>query len=219
MNAYLINLQTRPDRLTKALAQCEQAGIKPTVFEATNGRTLPLPTGWRDGPGAYGCSLSHRGVLRHCIEQKHEVALILEDDVTFVDGYGPKFWNMMFHVPDNWDAIMLGGQHIKEPQHVNEHVVRAVRVARTHAYLIRLSYMPTLLNIWNTEMGHVDHTWRNHMTDAGVNVYCPVKWLAGQAAGHSDINGRDLPERYWHAERPKLVVRGGQRIMVRRAGQ
>lgn len=205
--AFLLNLKRRPDRLKTALAECERAGIRPTVIEAFDGRALPLPKNWKDGPGAYGCSLSHRAVMARIIQEGIPKALILEDDVTFVADFATKFNEFMAHVPPGWSAVMLGGQHIREASPVNDHVMRCNYTARTHAYIVRRDYAATLYGLWESDPRHVDHVWRDHMCDPGVNVYCPTHWLCGQAKGKSDINSKTWDTRFWEPKPLRPIKR------------
>lgn len=192
----LINLRRRPDRLASALAQCEKASIKPTVFPAIDGHALPLPELWKDGSGAYGCLESHRRVLERCILDGVNSVMVLEDDATLVPDFSTKLAELLAVLPSDWDAVFLGGQHITPPIQTDvPGIVRAVNCHRTHAYLVRGEYMRKLYQVWSTERGHCDHIWGRHQEQ--YQVFAPLKWMASQAAGVSNINGRTLPERSW----------------------
>lgn len=197
MISYLISLARRPDRRANALKECAKAGITPTVFDAIDGRTLPIPPGWGGGmAGAYGCNRSHCHLLR---QSGTDPVMMLEDDVTFIPNFQERFDLLMGNLPDDWDAVFLGGGHSSPPYRVNEHVCRAVAVQRTHSYMLRGDYIQTLLNLWEREPGHIDQVWARHQGEA--KIYCPIRWLAGQTESRSDIDGRHHGNRWWGAKR------------------
>lgn len=206
-NPVLINLKRRPDRLTAALAEFARIGVSPRVVTAVDGHALPLPDAWKAaGAGAYGCSLSHRRVLEDAIAAGQTEIAVFEDDVTFVPDFAERFAEFMEKVPSDWDMIFLGGQHMQQPDDLDNGVLLCNQVHRTHAYIVRGECLKELYGLWAAVPGHVDHVWGKHQRS--WNVYAPSTWLCGQSASKSDINGRELPERYWQPKKRSLKRRG-----------
>lgn len=201
---YLINLKRRPDRLSEALTEMERAGIKPVVFEAVDGTKLPVPQGWKDGGGAYGCLESHKRVLESAILDGLDCVAVFEDDIVFAEDYQDKLAALFRRLPRDWDCVFIGGQHRKTPRPVKEGVVRCVDCHRTHGYVVRGEYIKRLYNIWSSNKGHADHIWGRYQQEA--KVYAVEPWLCGQGASRSDINGRSQGERWWdRTGTPRLV--------------
>lgn len=208
--AFLITLARRPERRAFALAECDRAGIVPTVFDAVDGRALPLPIGWDAGAGAYGCLESHRRCIERAILSGASSVLLLEDDVKFVPDFGAKLAAFMRAVPEDWDAVYLGGQMMTAPTEVVPGVLRAGGldgIHRTHARILRGPYMKKVYQWFSSYGGHCDHIEGRHHKDHAV--YAPDPWLAVQAveAGASDINGRTPnADRAWT---PKSIIKTG----------
>lgn len=98
MQAYVINLARSPDRRAYITAELAKTNQRFEIVEAVDGRDLDLednrlvdPSVVRDGafrlgaggPGAAGCALSHHRVYRKILEDGHDKALVLEDDISF----------------------------------------------------------------------------------------------------------------------------------------
>jgi len=106
MNAYLINLDGRPDRLTSATAQLQNLGI--------NFRRIPAISPDKDfaelfpfvTPGVAAIWLSHMKALSAFLATKEESALILEDDLEIKVKSG-KFYEIL-STSENFDFLQIG---------------------------------------------------------------------------------------------------------------
>lgn len=201
---YLISLKRRPDRREQALAEFERAGIKPFIFDAIDGSKLPLPAGWKDGHGAYGCLESHKRVLEDAILNGLDCIAVFEDDVVFTDDFQAKLSSLLATVPEDWDGVFIGGQHRKTPKPVKEGVLRCSDCHRTHGYILKGEYIRELYRIWASNMGHADHIWGRYQSRA--KLYAADPWLCCQGENKSDINGREEPERCWDRKGSKKLV-------------
>lgn len=193
----VINLSRRPDRLERFSSRLE--GIWPFAapqrFEAIDGSTIPLPPTWKKGPGAWGCLQSHRAVLDSAIADNVSSLLILEDDAYPTADLAHQAELFLSRVPNDWNCLMLGAEHLLPPIPVSPGIVRCVASIRCHAYALRGPLMPMLSVFW--QCNKVDHCdlilsslMRNYV------AYAPDPLLIGQDAGMSDITPRMEPLRF-----------------------
>lgn len=147
--------------------------------------------------------------------------LLLEDDAVPCDDFDDRYRRFMDAVPDDWGLIYLGGEHLgnQRPVVVNELVYQPYNVNRTHAWaihrrMIKKVYHHLLRRDWH-KGHHIDwHMGRLHQRRQDP-VYCPNKWLIGQAEGRSTIAHRQFPERFFpnadafsQLDRPYVMVLG-----------
>ena len=186
----VINLARRTDRLARFWELLGQWPFKtPRRFEAVDGLATGVPEGWDKGPGAWGCLLSHRAVLESAIDDGIRSLLVLEDDAYPVANFSPLCESFLKNVPDDWDGLMLGAEHLLPPQVISPGVVRCVASNRSHAYAVRGRFMGVLLHFWrNTTNDHCDLIISSLMRQ--FKLYAPEPLLIGQDAGHSDVTGR-----------------------------
>ena len=97
MKIFLINLDKNPERLAASKAQLDALGVEFERVRAVYGRDLTdiekrhavnrfrwwCAKGYRVRDGEIGCAMSHNNIYRKMIEEKIEVACVLEDDVQF----------------------------------------------------------------------------------------------------------------------------------------
>jgi len=215
----LINLKRRPDRLARvkaALKECRWPFKQPEIFEAVDGLISPPPAGWRASPGAWGCLQSHRQILSRAIADGVKNILVLEDDACFAENFREDVEAFLAAVPEDWDQLMLGGQHLNHhgaPTKVKEGVVRCTDCERTHGYAIRGEFMRQLCARW---LGggkfngneHCDKIMgRDPEMQLAHKVYAPEFFLIGQDRDEkSDIFGAALPRKFWNPPAPDKCV-------------
>ncbi len=214
----LINLKRRPDRLAKALdalKNCRWPFQWPEIFPAIDGSVVPCPSTWKSGGGAWGCMKSHQAILERAISDGVSNVLVLEDDLCFIDDFTTKVQHFLSLVPDDWDQLMLGGQHINlgvSPTLVKPGVLRCADCERTHCYAVRGEYMERLYLAW-TRGGKFDASmhcdWimgRDPKLQRAHKVYAPDPFLVGQDRNQSDINGRHQPRKLWSTPKDSALV-------------
>ena len=57
---------------------------QPVRFRAVDGNSVPPPSWWPAGPGAWGCLRSHLRIFEDALMDGVDRLLVLEDDVCFV---------------------------------------------------------------------------------------------------------------------------------------
>lgn len=205
----LINLKRRSDRLAAFKVRVADAGWalpSAIVVSAVDGRACGVPSDYTAGPGAYGCMRSHLGVLEQALTDGVTSLLVFEDDVSWDATTWPRLNEFLSKVPRDWDQLMLGGQHQLPTESITPGVVRCTGTERTHAYAVRGPAIRELYHYWLTCKGHIDHAMGRHGWQRNRNVYAPEKFLFGQAAGRSDINGRDNPAKLWAPPDPNTPL-------------
>ena len=219
---YVINCLHRKDRLKVLEANFERMGVadfsQVRIFEGVDGKKVEIPPYWTAGGPAWGCYQSHCGVLTDILNSKERCrsVLILEDDVCFNTSSLVETNYIMNHIPPDWDQVYLGGQHGKPPElTVDPLILKAASIHRTHAYGLNEKVFKKFYAYLNKtadfallpeKRSHVDHYLQLAHEAKKWNTYCPLKWVAGQAAGGSDIAGKAFPRRYWHLVDPKANI-------------
>ena len=209
-----INLARRTDRLARFWETLGQWPFKtPTRFEAVDGLATGTPTGWDKGPGAWGCLLSHIAVLESAINDDVFSLLVLEDDAYPVTNFPSLAKKFLAAVPDDWDGLMFGAEHLQPPQIISPGLVRCVAANRSHAYAVRGPFMRFLLNSWrSTTNDHCDIVMSSLMRR--FKLYAPDPILIGQDAGRSDVTGRNEWLRFLAPSQKEQIAESDRRHLI-----
>lgn len=212
---FVINCAHRPDRLESVTEELLKDGMadldKVIFFPAIIGDYVTHPHDWRAGNGSWGCLQSHRRILEDVLHERDkddevipQSILVLEDDAVFTPGAKKRLNHFMSVVPSDWGQIYLGGQHQKATEDTGvDGVVLGVSVNRTHAYAVNKPVYQqvyrhiSFMSDYRGTHKHVDHQLELAHRRKDWKVYCPDKWLVGQAAGTSNVSGRMDDERFW----------------------
>lgn len=169
---YCINLDKRTDRWEFAQAEFEKHGIVVERVSAIEG-------------GAYGLVETNKKILQDAIDKCYNSILILEDDVEFVEDLQTRFDEAYVHVPEHWDILYFGGNHVwGRPETVNEYVGIAQRTLASHAIGYRQDAYQKMLDRLDNSIP-IDVTFSNSLLFFNAFIFMPH--LAWQKAGHSDI--------------------------------
>lgn len=168
--AILINLDKRQDRLERFDKQAKALGIDYERFQAIESTDPVL-----------GCKLSHVAALMKC---KGDSVFIFEDDAVFIDNFHEELKKSLAVLPDDWDMVYLGA-HILQTQVVNDRWRRSTECSSTHAYLVRASAIPRLVETAIAHKGHVDVAYSTLHKDLKAYIARPT--LVSQEPGFSDI--------------------------------
>lgn len=200
----VISLRRRPERLAAFAERITAAwpGVAYEVFPAYDGEEFRRPPGWKSRPGAWGCYLSHQAVIYQTLVDCVESVLIFEDDVTFAPGFAERM--AALKIPRDCEQLYLGGEHLHQPEPAVDGFARGRNVNRTHSYgLIGRHGMEIIRDHlrWDpktwTRKHHVDHHYGILHEQRRIGVYAVTPWLCGQAAGLSDVDNVNRPDRMW----------------------
>jgi hypothetical protein len=214
---YIINLPRRKERLD-AFYQRLPSDFPfrhPERYDAVDGGLATPPDWWNGGGGAWGCYKAHLRILEDCLSHEINSVLIFEDDAVCVDGFAEKVLEFWKHLPEDWEMIYLGGQHIQEnlglPRKVNDWVYRPFNVNRCHCYGFRGRRMlekayKHLNNFADWKVPHhVDHYLGEMHKKMATGLYVPREWLVAQSEGKSDICGANLELRLFPSSEETLT--------------
>jgi hypothetical protein len=206
---YVINMPRRTDRWEQFNARLpgDWPFKKPVRYEALDGGVVTPPTWWDGGHGAWGCYKTHLRILEDCLNRSVSTVLILEDDAVCIEGFREKVEQFWQYLPQDWEMLYLGGQHIQEnlrlPRKVNDWVYQPFNVNRCHCYgfrgrrMIERAYrhLNDFAN-WKA-LHHVDHYLGELHKVMDTGLYAPREWLVAQSEGQSDICGAKLELRFF----------------------
>lgn len=223
-----INLDRRPERWEEF-----QRGLpadwpfgEVERFPAVDGHAAAIPD-WYGAPratdnhpnhamrqnllGAWGCLQSHLAAWRSVMDAGQRSVLVLEDDAVFVEDFAAKAMRFIEHVPEDWDQLYFGGQHLNTgqfpPHALNDQVLCCRNVNRTHAYAIRMPMMLAaaahLGKPWQGAIEkdwHVDHQLMYMHRSGDWCVYAPTRFIIGQRKSISDVRmvRRFSPTQFWN---------------------
>lgn len=180
MQAYVINLDRRKDRMEKISIPFEYER-----FSASDGSKLFPQEGKLSGH--IGCWDSHRRLLNQIKYQGHPFAMVLEDDVEFCDEFLVHLAKAMSQLPEDWDMLYLGGFSYDSVP-FSENLNHANRVLTTHGYIVRDKFLDTLIETVTNRKFKIDVVFCDALSKGRCFICNPV--LAWQAEGHSDIEGK-----------------------------
>lgn len=139
--------------------------------------------------GELGILETHFNLIKKCKEDKLNNVLIMEDDVFFTNEF-KNLENYMSKVPNDWDFILFGGNHVygKPPIKINDKVLKLNHTVALHCVVIKNTMFDVILNILNKKTKQVDAHYAD--LQKGYNTYCFYPNLAKQSVGFSDIQNK-----------------------------
>jgi len=178
---FCLTLKDTPKRREYAEHHFKQHGLDVTFFEGINGKTFGLKTiipfmddilhhnpNWKPGDcpptyitsGHVGCILSHYMLWKTLSYFPDDEFLIFEDDVILSENFVNKFQEYKTQLPDDWQYTFVG--HCCMPPNeyqtkITDNVITTSHSPMcTHAYMIKKSSIPTLLDTNHIAWAHID---------------------------------------------------------------
>lgn len=204
---FVINLESRPDRLSRVsddlnslglnferfpAYQLEYEKIAPAIYKNFNFSWLPYEPESEEGKrfiaGASGCKLSHCGVLKLAQKRGYKRVLILEDDASPADDFVErlKVYEKEFDsFGDDFELFYLGGNHEKASL-VKGSIYRCELTRAAHAYLVDSSQFQELISGALASGLLIDDFYAQILQPKG-NCFGFRPSLFHQRAGQSDI--------------------------------
>jgi GR25 family glycosyltransferase involved in LPS biosynthesis len=185
---FAITLRETEDRSKHLKEQLILSGVDAQIVYGPNGYKMglaPVNPDILNRPteenyitlGAIGNYLAHINVWGICESRNEDEFFIIEDDVTFVDGFKEKFEELYSQLPDDWQMAYVGwipwGDGHEDEELITKGIVRK-KVGATHAYLIKKSIIPLLIQSAYPMQTTIDVSIMNRVWDkANVYVFDP----------------------------------------------
>ena len=194
---YVINLESRPDRLEHINAVLGSVGIS----EHNVVKGIPHSC------GILGCGLSHALAVAECIDSNATTCAIFEDDFELVrdpDEAKTAVERFFRTDPPSWEVLMLSAHAVTpsspSPEFSHLEIINAALTAS--GYVVHKSFAPTLLrtfmeasyrlsksNCSQTEYAH-DVLWKKLQQSGKWYALKPL--IGKQKASYSDIEKRHV---------------------------
>lgn len=204
---FVLTLPRRADRLAEFYRLVEQTGDWPMDMPepryGADGSRLTVPA-WCDPSivkGSWGCTMAYAHIIEDALSRGWESVMMFEDDACFCDDFGRRVREVWDNVPDDWDAVYIGG-HLRRPrrfspQVVNDFVMRPYRMTATHGFAMRSRFMvEAYKTIFAMPIKICDWRFSDVMCEGWphppVNCYASIGRLVGQQSGPSDISERPM---------------------------
>ncbi len=187
----VMNLKHRTDRLQSFETQAARFGFYYEVWHGLNGQEHfaeyqgPLRKGDMGLLSTYE-EIVHRALIEGC-----QSLLTFEDDAFFVDDFQERLEKEWAEIPEDWDAVYLGGNHFSlgagyiQPESVSENVMRIFSSYGCQAVLLKRRLFEPALELIQRFDRPLDVAFCDLQQQH--NVYSFKKSLVKQFDSHSDI--------------------------------
>ena len=203
-NNFVINLESRTDRMAHVEAEFSKINLKCNRFNAIKMKN-----------GAVGCTLSHIRCLEFAIQNDYDQVFICEDDITFLNHNQmmkslKKFNNKI----NTWDVLLIGGNVIQPYTQIEDFCLKVTNIQTTTGYVVNKHYYRILMDNFKTGLEQllrtnekklyaIDMYWK-HLQSKG-EWYFLYPLTVTQYENYSDIEERETnynhlmldPEKKW----------------------
>jgi GR25 family glycosyltransferase involved in LPS biosynthesis len=147
--AFCINLDRRTDRWEEVQPIFQRENIEIERFSACDGNkefSLPIVEGGAASNAELGGAKSHMDVIIKAKELGLKNVLVFEDDVDLIPNINEEFSKVLEQIPNDWDMIYFGGNHVKSPQQVNDFVYKIYWTYAIQMYAVNSKFFDELIN-------------------------------------------------------------------------
>lgn len=200
---FLINLDSRTDRLERMKAVLCKVGIQATRVPAATikeAKSFELGTEPNDprqpSPGSKACFMSHFTLLSAYSGTAPCVG-ILEDDADFCEDFHERLDYLLHNAPKDWDVLFLNAHfHTTPPRYWDndfvftgvDNIVKVFGLFCTHAYLVKTSSLSKVVQaLDNSRARSFAYDKAFILTSRIINQYCFVPGMVDQIDTWSDI--------------------------------
>lgn len=184
---YCVNLDEATERWKLCQEQFDKYQLDVNRVSALKGDGSILNTSQR---GNQGLIRTVRKIINETIKDNLKTILILEDDFQFVDGFDILFEKYVKQVPNNWDLLYFGGNHIEATIPISENIHKMQHTYATHSYAMKNTMFEKILNQFENDKLPGDYLIANMMKS--INAYVFKPHLSYQRSGWSYIEGREV---------------------------
>lgn len=131
---FCINLDRRTDRWDEVSKLFEENNLiveRHSAFDGKKELTLPYPSS-----AELAGAISHRDVILKAKELGLKNVLVFEDDVDVIKNVNGVFNFIKDFIPNDWDMLYFGGNHVGGLIQVNEYFFRCLRTYALHMYAV-----------------------------------------------------------------------------------
>jgi GR25 family glycosyltransferase involved in LPS biosynthesis len=186
---YVINLESRPDRLAKT---------KKTLARMQFNSPIRIPGVWDEYPKR-GCSKAHLNTYTIIRDSKYDVALICEDDIKFVGNLSVLMSAVVEFLKDESLKVFCVASLPKNKEDIGKkYLLRTTNVQTASCYLVKRAILDDLIEIANSSIESltesqgktvpIDKEWKK--LQIGNRFVVSKRRLCVQRVGYSDIEKR-----------------------------
>lgn len=190
---FLINLDSRKDRLEKSRIQCQKYNISFERVAAIDGNLVEVPRvqnkeletnvfAWNKFSAAL--LQTTIGIIEEAKKRALPNILILEDDFLFESNCLQEMDRI--HYPVHWSFFYLGYYAFSKSNLISSNLVRLQHAFGCHAYAINSKYYDEYLEKLNMRDRPIDWVIADFFQKQGT-VYAPKASLVSQYANQSNI--------------------------------
>ena len=203
MKVYVLNIKADSERLAAFEEAYPDCLPEYTVWEAKTGADVDVPEWWCSSANRWSLVQNFIDILSQ--DDGEEDILIFEDDCTFCDDFETKYNAFLEEVPEDWDMLYLGAQHITAPVQVSDNVLKLVNSVCGHAVIYNHAIKQALIEWYskpNWGCQHMPDMRRAQGMSSGRFIgYSPLVNMCGQSEGYSHLTKSNRKSRWYNSFR------------------
>lgn len=153
--SFCINLDRRNDRWDEVQPIFIRENIEVERFSACDGSkefNLPKTEGGPASNAELGGAKSHMDVIVKAKELGLKNVLVFEDDVDLIPNINEEFDKIMNQIPNNWDMIYFGGNHVGGLLQITPNIFRAGRTYALQMYAVNEKFYDLAIKYYSDKI-------------------------------------------------------------------